>query len=106
MAEESVAGQRQCFDVAAIAAIAHLELTSDEMDSLGEQLGRIVAYVDRLKAIAFAENSEQFFDVTASLRNVYGADEVGDSFTQEEALSNAPESRDGQIVVPRIVEGD
>ena len=90
------------FDVKYIAHLARLALTPEEEQKLGAQLGNILGYVEKLKAVDVTgvEPTAQAFPMA----NVTRPDEVGSSLSQEEALRNAPASANGLFVVPKIVE--
>lgn len=90
------------FDVKYVAHLARLALTPEEEQKLGAQLGNILGYVEKLKAVDVTgvEPTAQAFP----LDNVTRPDEVGASLPREEALRNAPAKANGLFVVPKIVE--
>ena len=89
-------------DVKYVAHLARLHLTPDEEKKLGAQLGGILGYIEKLKAL----------DVTgveptahaAPLVNVTRPDEVRPSLPHDDALRNAPAQANGLFIVPKIVE--
>ena len=90
-------------DVAAIAALAQLELTASEMDLFAKQLGDILAYADEVQRI-----DTTGITPTASViarRASDRADEVVPSLDREEALANAPDAARaaGLFKVPRVM---
>ena len=88
-------------EVRHVALLARLGLTDDEVLRLRDDLSNILEQVDKIGELDLegVEPMAHAVDVT----NVTRPDENRPSLTQEEALLNAPESRDGAFVIPRIV---
>ncbi len=89
-------------DVAKVADLARLELSSEETTRLTSQLNDILVQFARLQ-----ELDTDGVDPTAHsipMRNVFREDEVRPSLPREAATMNAPERRDGNFIVPQIVE--
>jgi aspartyl-tRNA(Asn)/glutamyl-tRNA(Gln) amidotransferase subunit C len=90
-------------EVRKVALLARLELSDEELDEQARQFNDLLRQFESLHSL----------DVTGieptshstPLVNVLRDDIVRPSLSREAALANAPESRDGCIVVPRIVEG-
>lgn len=89
-------------DVAKIALLARLELSDQEIDSLGGHINRLLENFEKLTELD-TENVEPTSH-TVPVHNVLRADVSRPSLTQEEVLANAPERVDGTFEVPRIVE--
>ncbi len=90
------------FDIKYVANLARLKLTPEEETKLGEQLGNILGYIEKLKEVDVSK-----IEPTAHampLINVFRDDAVRPSISQEEALRNAPSKSNGLFVVPTIVE--
>lgn len=88
--------------VIAIAELAKLQLTEDEITRFGDQLSHVLDYAARLEQLDTAD-----IPPTATvlpLRNVFRDDEVRPSLPRDEALANAPDSADGQFRVDAILE--
>ena len=86
------------FDINKIAELAMLELEEEEKASLGKDMADIVAFAEK---IAEAEEKVQEWQVQeVPLRE----DMTAASLTAEEALSSAPEKKDGFFFVPQVVE--
>jgi aspartyl-tRNA(Asn)/glutamyl-tRNA(Gln) amidotransferase subunit C len=85
-----------------VANLARLELTAAERQKFAQQLGDILHYVDKLNEV----------DVTgvepmahaSPVFNVWQADVARPGLAVEPALQNAPEQREQQFVVPKVVE--
>jgi aspartyl-tRNA(Asn)/glutamyl-tRNA(Gln) amidotransferase subunit C len=85
-----------------VANLARLELTAGEKQKFAQQLGDILHYVDKLNQV----------DVTgvepmahaAPVYNVWQEDVARPGLPVASALRNAPEQREQQIVVPKVVD--
>jgi aspartyl-tRNA(Asn)/glutamyl-tRNA(Gln) amidotransferase subunit C len=89
--------------VAAIAALAHLELDASELDLFARQLGDILAYADEVQQI-----DTTGVPPTASVVARHEADRpdvVRPSLDLDEALANAPDPAPGAglFKVPRVI---
>ncbi len=89
-------------DVRDIAEYARIGLSDDEVTQMTVDLNSII---DGLKPITEydLEGVEPTFHPIGDLSNVMREDVEGTSFTQEEALSNAPEQQDGAFLIPSIL---
>ena len=90
-------------DVAAIAALAQLDLAPAELDMFTRQLGDILAYADQVRQI-----DTTGVPPTASVLTRHPsdrADEVRPSLDSATALANAPEPAlaAGLFKVPRVI---
>jgi aspartyl-tRNA(Asn)/glutamyl-tRNA(Gln) amidotransferase subunit C len=90
-------------DIDYVAKLARIELREDEKQRLGRQLDDILGYFEKLNAVDVdgVEPTAHAFAVENVWRE---GDEPGPVFTPEQALAQAPESRDNQVVVPKVVE--
>ena len=89
-------------DVSKVADLARLELSSEEKMRLAHQLNDILVQFARLQEL----NTDDVQPTAHSIprRNVFREDVVRESLSREEATANAPERRDGNFIVPQIVE--
>lgn len=90
------------FDIKYVARLARLELSSQEEETLGAQLGNIIGYIAKLKEVNV--DGVEPTSHAVPLVNVTRPDEVAPSLSNAEALQNAPASGGGLFVVPKIVE--
>lgn len=90
------------FDVKYVAHLARLNLSPAEEQKLGAQLDQILGYIEKLKEVDVSGVEPTAHAVP--LVNVMRPDEVRPSLSNEEALRNAPASRGGLFLVPKIVE--
>lgn len=92
-------------DVRKIAKLAHLQVTDEEVALYTPQMAEIVKYVEQLNQLD-TENIEPMLggltdegEATATHR----VDVPHTSFTQEEALSEAPAGVAGHFQVPKVL---
>jgi aspartyl-tRNA(Asn)/glutamyl-tRNA(Gln) amidotransferase subunit C len=90
------------FDVKYVAHLARLQLTPDEEKKLGTQLGGILGYIEKLKALDVTGVEPTAHAVP--MTNVTRPDEVRPSLPHDDALRNAPARANGLFIVPKIVE--
>jgi aspartyl-tRNA(Asn)/glutamyl-tRNA(Gln) amidotransferase subunit C len=91
-------------EVAHLARLAHIEMTTDQLDRMAGELGVIVDAVRRVSAVAGDDVPATSHPIPLS--NVYREDVVGETLTSAEALSGAPDSADGRFKVPAILDGE
>jgi aspartyl-tRNA(Asn)/glutamyl-tRNA(Gln) amidotransferase subunit C len=90
------------FDVQYVAHLARIALTTGEQQKFGAQLSNILGYIEKLNQLDVSSIEPTAHAVP--LTNVFRADEVRPSLTNEEALCNAPAKANGLFMVPKIVE--
>jgi len=84
------------------AALSKIELSKEEKAEYSRQLTRILEYVNKLK-----ELNTECIDPACNVLCMTGTmreDKAGSSLNREDLLMNAPDSRDGFIKVPKIIE--
>ena len=89
-------------DVDHVARLARLALSDAEKAAMGEQLGRILAYIDKLKELS-VEGVEPTSHAVPML-NVMRDDEVEPPLDRDEMMANAPDRVGEFFRVPRIIE--
>lgn len=89
-------------DVRYVAHLARLQLSEDEVRKFQPQLEQILGYVRQLSELNVdgVEPTAQAFP----MNNVLRKDQSRPCMDREKALSNAPCERQGQFVVPKIIE--
>ena len=92
-------------DVRHVAKLAHLEITDEEVALYTPQMADIVKYVEQLNEID-TENIEPMLggltdegEATATIRE----DVAVGSFSQKEALQEAPSAVAGHFQVPKVL---
>ena len=90
------------FDVGYVAHLARLELGEAERAQLQGQLEHILQYVEELKKV----DIEGVAPMASSLSEAQALrpDEIRPGLDNETVLQNAPASRQGQFLVPAILE--
>ena len=89
-------------DVKYVAHLARLALSPEEEKKLGEQLGHILGYIEKLRELDVSHVEPTAHAVP--LVNVTRADEIRPSLPHADALRNAPRQAGGLFIVPKIVE--
>jgi aspartyl-tRNA(Asn)/glutamyl-tRNA(Gln) amidotransferase subunit C len=89
--------------IAALAALAHLELDASEIDLFARQLGDILAYAEVVQQIDTTGVPPTAFLVSRHAAD--RTDEVRPSLNRDEALSSAPDAAldGGFFKVPRVI---
>jgi aspartyl-tRNA(Asn)/glutamyl-tRNA(Gln) amidotransferase subunit C len=85
-----------------VAKLARLQLSSEEIDRYGQQLGAILDYIAKLEKLDVAglEPLAQAVDTS----NVFREDVPRPGLTRDAALQNAPEKNADFFIVPKIIE--
>ena len=88
--------------VAGIAKLARIKVDDAQQEALTEELSNILGWIDELGELDTegVQPMTSVVEVQHSLRK----DAVKDGDRQEDILKNAPESKQGYFVVPRVVE--
>jgi aspartyl-tRNA(Asn)/glutamyl-tRNA(Gln) amidotransferase subunit C len=92
----------QKLNVDYVANLARIELTDEEKEKFGSQLGDILKYFEKLRAVD-VDGVEPMAHAFPR-HNVWDEDKEHPGFSAQEALSNAPEKRQNQVVVPKVIE--
>ena len=89
-----------------VAELAHIPISDAESQQLAKDFSQTLSVVDQLKSADVSE-VETTHQVTG-LKNVTREDRVDESlsFTQAEALANAPNSQDGYFLVPQVLNAE
>jgi aspartyl-tRNA(Asn)/glutamyl-tRNA(Gln) amidotransferase subunit C len=89
-------------DVDHVAELCRIALASEERKTIAEQLNTMLTYMAQIQAVD-VEGIEPMLHASA-IHSILRDDQPGESFSVETALLNAPEQKNNQILVPRIVE--
>ena len=89
-------------DVAYVAKLARLNLTDAETELFQKQLGDVLKYADKLRAVDVSHMEAAAHAIP--IFNVFREDESRDWFTAKQALSNAPRQANGLFIVTKVVE--
>jgi len=88
-------------EVLHVANLARLDVDKVLIDKFAGQIGTVLEYVDKLKAVdtkGVIPTSHAIF-----LTNAFREDDERQSFDSDSALSNAPEKEDGNFIVPKVI---
>ncbi|MEW5692230.1 MAG: Asp-tRNA(Asn)/Glu-tRNA(Gln) amidotransferase subunit GatC [Candidatus Hydrogenedentota bacterium] len=85
-----------------VANLARLGISNDEEELFTKQLANILEYVQKIKQLE-TTNIEPTFH-TIDVYNITRNDEVKQGIDREKYLNIAPLVKDGQFVVPKIIE--
>ncbi|WP_291259356.1 Asp-tRNA(Asn)/Glu-tRNA(Gln) amidotransferase subunit GatC [Fusobacterium sp.] len=88
-------------EVLNVAKLARLKFQPDEIEKFQIELNDILGYIDMLNEVK-TEEVTAMTQVNSQVNNLR-EDIVKESLTVEKALSNAPDSGDGAIIVPKVV---
>lgn len=88
-------------DVEYVAKLAKLKLSQEEKKKFQKELDKVIRYIDQLNQVD-TENVPPTSHVVP-MQNVLREDKVKPSLTQDEALSNAPDKKDGHFRVPKVI---
>jgi aspartyl-tRNA(Asn)/glutamyl-tRNA(Gln) amidotransferase subunit C len=89
-------------EVLRVAALARLDLSSEEQAALTEQLDKILQYMEKLNQLD-TTNVEPLAHVVEMV-NAFREDKVVAPFSPEALLSNAPAREKSFFKVPKIIE--
>lgn len=91
-------------EVAHLADLSRIAMTEDELTRMAGDLNSILTHVARVSEVATPEVPATSHPI--ALSNVLREDVVGETLTNEQALSGAPESQDAKFLVPQILGED
>lgn len=85
-----------------VADLARLAISDEEAEKFTKQLSKIIDYAELLNEL----DTDDIEPTTHVLdfKNVLRKDEPKQWITQEEALKNAPDKKDGHFRVPSVME--
>lgn len=84
-----------------LAALSNIQLSDEETDALGSDLERILSYITQLEELN-TDGVEPTYQVT-DLQNVWRDDAAKPDLSRDALLVIAPDSKDGQIKVPKVL---
>ena len=90
-------------DIDYVANLARIDLSKEEKIKLSSQLNDIIGYFDKLNAID-VEGVEPMAHAHKVFNIWREGDEPGQTYTADILEKMAPECRDNQVIVPKVVE--
>ena len=85
-----------------VAKLSRLRLGEKDLTRFQSQLSRILGYIAQLNEVD-TEGVQPTTHVLSSMRNVFREDELKESLSPEEALSNAPARKENFFEVPKVI---
>jgi len=94
-------------DIKKIAALAHLEITEDELRTLAPQVASVVAYVEQLNELDTSAVEPAIGGLTPEGERTEAVreDRTRPSLGQQTALAEAPDPAHGHFRVPKVIAG-
>jgi aspartyl-tRNA(Asn)/glutamyl-tRNA(Gln) amidotransferase subunit C len=89
-------------DVPYLARLARLELTQEEIDLFGGQLGRILDHVEQMNKLDISGIEPTAHAI--SVFDVIREDAVTESLPKQTILENAPHNANGLFLVPKVLD--
>jgi aspartyl-tRNA(Asn)/glutamyl-tRNA(Gln) amidotransferase subunit C len=89
-------------DVPYLARLARLELTQEEIDLFGGQLGRILDHVEQMNKLDISGIEPTAHAI--SVFDVIREDAVTESLPKATILENAPHNANGLFLVPKVLD--
>jgi aspartyl-tRNA(Asn)/glutamyl-tRNA(Gln) amidotransferase subunit C len=89
-------------DVPYLARLARLELTQEEIDLFGGQLGRILDHVEQMNKLDISGIEPTAHAITVF--DVIREDAVTESLPKQTILDNAPHNANGLFLVPKVLD--
>lgn len=90
-------------DIDYVAKLARLELSVEEKEKFGSQLQDILGYFEKLNAVD-VKDVEPMAHAHPVFNSWREGDEPGETYSPEVLMQMAPEQRENQVVVPKVVE--
>jgi len=88
-------------EVEHVTNLARLTLSNKELETITEQLGEILSYVDKLGELDTTEIKPTTH--VFSVSNAFREDRVTQSLSRKKSLANAPEQNGESFQVPRVI---
>ena len=82
--------------------LGRIRLSPEDQEKTMKDLGSILGYIDMLNELD--TTGVEPMSHASGRTNVFRADEVSNGEMRDAVLSNAPETKDGTILVPKTVE--
>ena len=81
--------------------LSRLELSEKEKENMTKEFNSILEFMGKLNELDTTNVDITVHSIPIS--NVFREDEVGETLEREKAVQNAPDEKDGQYRVPRIL---
>lgn len=84
-----------------LSTLARLEFTQEESMQLKDDLEKMIAFISKLEEVDTAGTAPLIF--LSEETNVFREDQVKETISREEAMKNVPVSKEGYILVPKVL---
>ncbi len=88
-------------DIQYVAKLANLKIEDDDIDVFTRQISDILEYVEKLDELDTDDVVPTAY--TVPMKNVMREDKAEPSMDRDKILSNAPDKKEGQYRVPKII---
>jgi len=88
-------------DTQYVAKLANLKIEDDDIDDFTRQIGDILEYVEKLDELDTDDVVPTAY--TVPMKNVMREDKAEPSMDRDKILANAPDKKEGQYRVPKII---
>ena len=88
-------------EVRHVAKLSRLELSEEELKTLGGQLSQVLTYIEKLNELD--TSGVEPMSHAVGVVNVFREDREGKSLGVEDALGDAPEKEEGFFKVPKVL---
>ena len=99
---DSTKSAHHSIDVPYLARLARLEITPEEVELFGGQLGRILDHVEQMNKLDISGIEPTAHAITVF--DVIREDVEGESLPKAVILENAPHNANGLFVVPKVLD--
>ena len=85
-----------------IASLSKIKVKDDQVDKFSNELSKIITWIDKLNEV----KTDNVTPVTnpSDIKIPIRDDKVNDGKIKEKILKNAPETKGGYFIVPKVVE--
>ena len=85
-----------------IASLSKIKVKDDQVDKFSNELSKIITWIDKLNEV----KTDNVTPVTnpSDIKIPIRDDKVNDGKIEEKILKNAPETKGGYFIVPKVVE--
>ncbi|MBS4534714.1 Asp-tRNA(Asn)/Glu-tRNA(Gln) amidotransferase subunit GatC [Clostridium sp. D2Q-14] len=86
-----------------VAKLSRLEFDEKSMEDFTKKFSSVINYVDKLKKVD-TDGVKPTYHPHVSIKNVMREDEVKESLKRKEIMKNAPDSENGYIKIPKVLD--
>ena len=85
-----------------IASLSKIKIKDDQVDKFSNELSKIITWIDKLNEV----KTDNVTPVTnpSDIKIPIRDDKVNDGKIKEKILKNAPETKGGYFIVPKVIE--